>query len=158
MNEQLSEIVDESIKLELNIETLYKYFSTIYPEDTDFWQKLCSEEEQHASLIKGERDVILSNDGFPSELLSPTLNALIGANNKLISLLKEFKDKSPSRESALNIAKSLEKSAGEIHFQREMNKRPASEYMKLFHMLNKDDMDHAQRIDEYMISLGIGYY
>ena len=98
----------------------------------------------------------MSNDGFPSELLSPTLNALIGANNKLISLLKEFKDKPSSRESALNIAKSLEKSAGEIHFQREMDKRPASEYMKLFHMLNKDDMDHAQRIDEYMISLGIG--
>ena len=155
MNEQLSQIVDESIKLELNIANLYKYFSTIFPEDTDFWQKLCSEEEQHASLIKTGRDELLSYDEFPSELLSPTLKALIGTNNKLISLLKEFKDKPPSRESALNIARSLEESAGEIHFRQGMNMRPTSEYIKIFQNLNKDDIDHAQRIREYMISLGI---
>ena len=155
MNEQLSDILDESIKLELNIENLYKYFSTIYPEDSDFWQKLSSEEEQHANMIKAGRDAILSYE-FPSALLSPTLNALIGANNKFISLLEEFKDKPPSREAALKLARSLEKSAGEIHFLREMDKRPASEYIKLFHTLNKNDMDHAQRIDDYMNSVGIG--
>lgn len=155
MNTQLSLLVEESIKLELNVANLYKYFSVIFPEDTDFWQKLSAEEEKHARLIKTGKDVLLSYDEFPSELLSPTLQDLNEANNNLNSLQKEFNAKPPSRKTALNIAISLEESAGEIHFQRAMDMSPTSGYMKIFQDLNKEDMDHARRIREYMNTLGI---
>ena len=155
MNVQLSEIVEESIKLELNVADIYNYFSTIFPEDTDFWQKLCSEEENHANLIKSGRDVLLSCDEFPSEVLAPTLQELIETNNKLISLLKDFKGNPPSRESALTIAIFLEESAGEIHFQHAMDAQSTSVNLEIFQDLNKDDMDHARRIREYMNSSGI---
>ncbi len=155
MNKQLPQIVEESIKLELNMANLYKIFSTAFPEDSDFWWKLCLEEENHANLIKIGKDVLLSCDEFPTELLSPTLQDLIETNNKLNSLLKDYNDKPPSRESAVNIAISLEESAGEIHFQNAMDKLPSSEYVRIFQELNKDDKDHAKRIREYMNSKGI---
>lgn len=155
MSEQLFQIVEESIKLELNVANLYKYFSSIFSEDADFWQKLCFEEEQHASLIKTGRDVLLSCDEFPGEILAPTLQQLIETNNKLLSLLKEFNNEPPTRETALKIAISLEESAGEIHFQKAMEMHPGSEYIRIFQNLNKDDKEHARRIREHMISSGI---
>ena len=155
MNVLLPEIVDESISLELKLADLYNYFSIVFPEDTDFWQKLCSEEKNHASLIKTGKEVLLSCDEFPDEVLAPTLQELTETNKKLISLFKELKDNPPSSESALKIAISLEESAGEIHFQYAMDKHPASVNLKIFQDLNKDDIDHAQRILEYMNSSGI---
>ena len=156
MNVLLPEIIEESIKLELNVGDLYNYFSTIFPEDTDFWQLLSNEEENHASLLKKGKEVLLSCEEFPGEVLAPTLVELTTTNDHIISLLKEFNDNPPSRESALNIAISLEESAGEMHFQQAMDKRPTSNnFLKIFQDLNKDDMDHAKRIREYKNSLGI---
>ena len=155
MNVLLSEIVEESIKLELNISHLYNLFSVIFPEDTYFWEKLSAEEKNHASLIKTGKEVLLSCDEFPDEVLAPTLQEVIETNKKLLSMFKEFKDTPPSRKSAFKMAISLEESAGEIHFQYAMEKHPTSEYLKIFQNLCKDDKDHAQRIREYMNSSGI---
>lgn len=155
MKEQLLQVVEESIKLESNVAELYEIFATVFSEDYDFWKKLSLEEKNHVHLIKIEKDLLLSYAKFPAEILFSSLQNLIEVNNKLLSLLKEYKDKPPSRESAFNIAISLEKSAGEIHFQNAMNKSVDSEYIKIFQRLNRNDKDHARRIRSYMISKGI---
>ena len=156
MNVLLPEIIEESIKLELNVSRLYDFFSVIFPEDADLWQLLSNEEKNHASLLKTSKDVLLSCVEFPDEVLAPTLVELNTTNDHIISLLKEFNDNPPSRESALNSAISLEESAGEMHFQQGMDKRPTpNNFLKIFQDLNKYDMDHAKRIREYKNSLGI---
>ena len=70
-------------------------------------------------------------------------------------MIEGFRNKPPSREEAFNTALRVEKSAGEIHFQRAMAKEADSDIMELFQQLNKDDMDHADRIRAYMQQQGI---
>ena len=155
MTQSLPQLLEESIKLELNVSELYKIFSSAFPEDADFWKKLSLEEENHAVLIKLVKVELLSSDEFPSEILSSSLENLIEANNRLFSLLKEYKDNPPSREKAFNVALSIEESAGEIHYQNATKMTSDLEYIKTFQRLNKDDKDHSERIRKYMSNKGI---
>ena len=155
MYESLPQLLEESIKLELNVSELYEILSSAFLEDADFWKKLSLEEENHAVLIKLVRVELLSSDEFPSEILSSSLENLIEANNRLISLLKEYKDNPPSREKAFNVALSIEESAGEIHFQNATKMTSDLEYIKTFQRLNKDDKDHSERVRKYMSDKGI---
>ncbi len=153
MKKQLSQLIEESIRLELNIADIYMVFYNTFPEDSDFWWKMTSEEKSHANLIKSGRDTFL--DQFPSKLLAPSLQKLCNINNKLASLLKEYKENPPSREAAFNIALKIEKSTGELHFQLAMEKSFTSGIMKIFQELNNEYKDHANRIRTYMSDKGI---
>lgn len=155
MNEKLMQLIDESIKLELNVAALYTIFRKAFPGDSAFWSKLALEEEHHASLIRGARDALLSGREFPHELLAPKVDMLLETNSKLLSLLGEYSKNPPSREIAFNVAFNLEESAGEVHFQRAMEQLPTSTIMEVFQLLNKDDKDHARRIRAYMSDKGI---
>ncbi len=153
MNKELSQLIDESIMLELNIADIYMAFYNTFPEDSDFWWEMTSEEKSHANLIKSGRDTFL--DQFPPKLLAPSLQKLCNTNKKLISLLKEYKEKPPSRETAFNIALNIEQSTGELHFQLAMEKSFTSSIMKIFQELNNEYKDHANRIRAYMSDKGI---
>ncbi len=150
MDKKLLELIDEAIKVELNMSTIYEIFSTSFPDDSDFWNKLVIEEKNHASLIESAKKTLLSVDLFPSKLLAPSLEKLIDTNNKLYLLINEFKENPPSRESAFNKAIELERSAGEIHYQHAMKHLPSDEIMETIQQLNKDDKDHILRISTYM--------
>ena len=153
MNKRLSQLIEESIKIELNVAEIYMFFYNTFPEDSDFWREMALEEEGHANLIKSGRDTFL--DKFPPGLLAPSLQELCNTNKKLISLLKEYKENPPSRETAFNIALDIEQLPGELHFQLEMEKSFTSSIMKIFQELNKDYKDHANRIRTYMRDNGI---
>ncbi len=153
MKEQLSQLIDESIRLELNIADIYMVFYNTFPEDSDFWWQMTLEEKSHANLIKSGRDTFL--DQFPHKLLAPSVQTLNKTNNKLVSLLKEYKEKLPSRETAFNITLDIEQSTGELHFQLAMEKSFTSSIMKIFQELNNDYKDHANRIRAYMSDKGI---
>ena len=111
----------------MNVAELYRFFSAAFPEDSDFWKKLAEEEENHARIIKIGKEVYISCDEFQNKLLSTSLDELIDVNKKLASLLKKYGDKPPSRKEAFNVAKSLEESAGEIHYQYAMNQMSFSD-------------------------------
>lgn len=153
MNKNLSQLIEESIRLELNIADIYMFFYNTFPEDSDFWWQMTLEEQSHANLIKSGKDTFSGK--FPSKLLAPSIQMLNNTNNKLISLLKEYKEKPPSKETAFNIALDIEQSTGEIHFQLAMEKSLTSSIMKIFQELNKDYKDHAGRIRNYMSNNGI---
>ena len=155
MTEELEKIIDESIKLEVNISNLYTLFRKAFPDDAVFWADLALEEQHHASLIKDGRYTLISDGEFPLGLLAPKLQMLEDVNGTLSNLLEEYSKTTPTRETAFNIAFKLERSAGEVHFQRAMEKAPTSTIMKMFQLLNVNDRDHAKRIQTYMSENGI---
>jgi ferritin len=155
MNEELEKIIDESIKLELNISNIYTIFGEVFPGDSAFWSDLALEEDHHASLIKDGQHTLSTEGEFPLDLLAPKVQMLEEVNGKLSALLEEYSKSIPSRETAFNVALNLEESAGEVHFQRAMEKPPTSTIMRMFQRLNKDDKNHADRIRTYMNEKGI---
>jgi hypothetical protein len=155
MNDEIETIIFESIKLELNVSTLYTVFEKAFPDDSAFWAKLALEEQNHAALIKDGRHTLLSEPEFALDLLAPKVKMLEEVNGKLSALLEEYSKTPPSRETAFNVALNLEESAGEVHFQRAMERPDASMILKMFQILNTDDKNHADRIRAYMTEEGI---
>ena len=154
MGNKIVEILNESIKLELNVAELYMLFYEIFPEDSSFWWDLCMEEKNHASLLRSGLEFVKTSEIFPEEVLAPTIEKLHEINTMITGLIKEYRENKPSKDKAFSISITLEKSAGEFHFQESMNSISDSKLLKVFQMLNKDDRDHAERIEQYARSLG----
>ena len=150
MNKELYLLLDESIKLELNIADLYMIFTQEFTEDADFWWQLALEEKNHGALLRSSKKHFAPVGKFPTELLSPRLQQLKDANTNLGALIEQFREDPPSREAAFNTAIRIEQSAGEIHFQKFTEKQAASSLDRLFQQMNRGDKDHEIRIRSYM--------
>ncbi|GJQ58687.1 MAG: rubrerythrin family protein [Candidatus Scalindua sp. AMX11] len=150
MNTDLSKLVDESIRLELYVADIYMIFYKIFPEDSVFWWKLVLEEKHHAALIESIKNTVFSN-----ELFDTSFQVLLITNNKLASLINEYNQNPPSRESAFNTALEIEQSTGELHVQLVMEKSAGTIAVKIFQELNSDNKDHLNRIRSYMATNGI---
>lgn len=155
MNQTLEQLIDEFIKLELNVADVYKVFYNTFPEDAELWLRLVREEESHADLIQSMRSTFLLSRQIPSDLLASSKEMLEKTNNRLISILKKYSKKPPLREAAFKVALDIERSAGEFNFQLATEKSPDSGIMKIFQELNKDCRDHTKKIITYMHSKGI---
>ena len=154
---EVQPLIEEAIKLELNVAEIYLSFHHRFHEDASFWWQLAIEEKIHAALLRNGKHSFLGIGIFPGELVGNSLEALINANNELKTILRQMKrDDLLSRATAFNLAIKLEELTGEIHFQHAMQQtEPSSETLRLFQNLNKDDKDHANRIREYMRQNGI---
>jgi rubrerythrin len=128
---------------------LYKLFSSVFPDDADFWKELFWEEKHHATLIESMGNALSPRDEFPAEVVAPSLRRLSTANNKLTSLIEKYTTDPPPRKYAFTVAISTEKSVGEIHYQHAMEAPSNSKYVKIWQKLNEDDKDHAKRISTY---------
>ena len=155
MGNKLTQLVHEAIQLEFNVAKLYILFRDICSEDSEFWWRLVIEENNHAALLRSGIDFFMEAGLFPPDILPPVISDLQQANDKVISLLEQYDKNPPSREEAFNIALEIERSAGEIHFQRMMTKKGDSRIVELFQKLNEDDKDHIKRIQAYMKDKGI---
>ncbi len=155
MKQTLEQLIDESIKLELNVADVYKIFLNTFPEDSELWSMLIREEEKHADLILSMRSTFLLPRQFPSDLLASSMKMLEKTNNWLTSILKGYSKKPPSRESAFKVALDIERSAGEFNFQLATEKSPDSGIMKIFQALNKDCRNHTEKIITFMRNKGI---
>ena len=150
-------LIEEAIKLELNVAEIYLNFYRRFHEDASFWWQLAIEEKNHAALLRNGKQNFLDTGMFPGELVGSSLEALVNANNELKNILRQEKEAPPSsRAAAFNLALKLEVLAGEIHFQHAMQQTDnPSEVIKLFQGLNQDDKNHADRIRKYMRQNGI---
>ena len=142
--------LDESIKLELNLATLYTIFHDFFAEDEDFWWELAMEERGHASLLQQEKKQPQQREFFPENLLAKDLQSLIDTNTRIIQLISNVKEQAPSRGEALQTAHDLEMAAGESHFQQFLDSPTNSPAANIFKQLNQEDCDHAARILQYM--------
>lgn len=157
MDKELSQILDESIQLELNVADLYLSFCHAFAEDKDFWSQLAEEEGYHAALLRSGKLESLDEGQFPTKILTTNLDALIKVNKEIKELVKEHKQKPPSsRAAAFEIAIKVEESTGEIDFSCFMEQQADSPALKLFRRVNSEDRDHARRIRNYMREKNIG--
>lgn len=148
-NERVLAILDEAINIESNVADLYMDFYKRFPEDREFWRKLSIEEINHASLLETGKDIFLPLKKFPMEMLPPSLEMLFESNKKILSAIPQH-NQLISRESAFRIALEIEQCAGEVHFQEAMEKSPCSKVLKIIQGINKEEKDHAKRIQTYM--------
>ena len=147
MDQLLLNLINEAIKLELNMAKLYGIFSEYNDDDRIFWNRLEVEEKNHAALLRTAKDFISFNR-FPRNLIPDNLDALVQSNQKIARAIDSF-IANPGRERAFTLAIDLEKSAGELHFQHFMEKEEGDHIMRIFQQLNMDDKDHAERINNY---------
>ena len=158
MDNDLSEILRRSVEMELLVGDLYLIFHENFPEDAAFWWKLTLEENHHAALLKSGMEYFHAIDKFPEDLLPDSLEGIKNTNAKLQAMVERYRLVPPSRERAFNVAYIIETSAGELHFQTFFDKEELGKGGELFRKLNRDDIDHARRIREYMEQNGIRYY
>ncbi|MGB8247929.1 MAG: rubrerythrin family protein, partial [Chlorobium sp.] len=90
MTNMISEHLDESIKLELNLAKLYTVLNDLFPEDEDFWWQLAMEERGHAALLQQEKKQPQPLEFFPENLLAGDLEALIQANSRIAGLIEQY--------------------------------------------------------------------
>jgi hypothetical protein len=155
MNICYQEIIEESIRLELNAAALYMLFFEQFPQDSEFWWKLVIEENNHAALLKSIRDYFQEAAGFPENLFAESAEDLRKANSAVEEMISNYKESRPTREEALNSALSLEETAGEVHFQEFAAGNADDSISRVFRQLNGEDKDHSLRIREYMEENGI---
>lgn len=155
MTNDIELLLEESIRLELNVADLYMLFSDLFKEDAEFWWGLCLEEKNHAALLRSGRESFLQRGAFPEELVGSNLAELKGANEMLVDTIRKYGETAPTRKEAFELALHLEESAGEIHFQNAMKDAAGSPFLKVFQKLNMDDKDHARRIREQMVLRGL---
>ncbi|MDF7801663.1 hypothetical protein P4C99_19450 [Pontiellaceae bacterium B1224] len=152
--ERIEEVIEESIRLELNVASLYQIFSTL-PEDHDFWWQLYMEEKSHATLIRAARDSFLKRGWFPAALVADSIEDLRSSNEKIEGLIKQCKTTPPDRHEACRIAVELENEAGELHFTQFMDKEAEDALETVFQQLNRDDKEHEQRIRAHCLSIEV---
>ncbi|NTV05153.1 MAG: rubrerythrin family protein [Chlorobiaceae bacterium] len=155
MPETFQKHLDESIKLELNLATLYTVLHDSFSDDEDFWWELAMEERGHASLLQQEKKQPCQKEFFPDNLLAKDLQSLLDTNRRISELIDEFSAKPPSRSKAFHTALDIEQAAGEAHFQEFLDSPSSSYSANIFKQLNQEDRDHAERIREYMKQNGI---
>lgn len=153
MNEEYAELLDESIKLELQVSDLYLVFHEAYPEDTEFWWDLMLEEKNHAALLRSIKGMSQQLDEFPQSIFAPVLKDLKDTNHQISELIKRCRKYPPTRKKALKIALKLENTAGELHYQHFMDDDHDQSISEIFKQLNGDDKDHAQKIKTHLESL-----
>ncbi len=155
MNRELEILFSEAIRMEANTAFLYELFRQAFPEDALFWGRLVVEEKNHSALLQTGKERFGPLDKFPRELLPGSVEGLIAANRELSELIHTCRTSPPTREAAFNIALGLETSAGEIHFQKFMEREKGSPLDEIFQRLNRNDKDHAKRLHQYMKENGI---
>jgi len=151
----ISGILEESIRLELNVADLYLLFFELFPDDSPFWWKLTLEEKNHAALIKSLREIYEVEDGIPLSLFPGSIEDIRNSSRNVEKLISQYKKTPPSREEAFRTALSIEESAGELHYQDFMVKNPDKKVSEVFRRLNGEDRNHALRILHYMDGNGI---
>lgn len=151
MKIEISQFLEETIQLELNVSELYQFYYARFPEDSQFWWSLSMEEINHASLIRTINDFIFPEGMFQIADIESETERIREVNRSIHYKIEEYQNQKPSRYEAFRYALSLENSSGELHFELFMNESVESRVEKIFQKLNGEDKNHASRIMDYMI-------
>jgi len=139
--------LEEAVKIEINASKLYFMFADHYKEDFNFWWEIANEELNHAALLKTTIEFAELND-LPEEIILNDIQELINLNLEFDKIIESFKS-NPSRQSCFEIALIIESSVGESHYQEIMSGHTDNEVIKIFQHLNREDVNHFERITDY---------
>ncbi|MBU1170828.1 MAG: rubrerythrin family protein [Proteobacteria bacterium] len=155
MDLDIQDVINEAIVHELIIADLYMIFYRIFPEDSDFWWALLMEEKNHAALIEGLRLSLTDIEDFPMNVIYEHHGMLVRMNKKIRELIQIYTSHPPSRDEAFRVALETELSPAENHFQSIMSNTYPDEMVKIVQQINRNDKNHALRIQIYMNEKGI---
>ena len=154
MEDDLTKLMNEAATLELNVSNLYLAFHELLERDSSFWWTLAMEEQNHAAVLKTAGAMKDAHLDIPRELLPDGIEEIRKANDRITAFEQAFRAE-PDRTRAFNFAYDLENSAGELHYDTFMKSGNNSETARIFKQLNGDDVNHAERILQYMTEHGI---
>lgn len=150
MKDIVIQYITELSKMEKNVHKLYYSFSEIFQnkKDKDFWYDISIEELNHSSLLISSID-FYEIGALPDYFIKvDDLTDIQELNDNFHIFFDKFAD-NPTVENAIEIAKEIESSAGEIHYQKIMESEKNDKILNVFKQLNKEDMDHLDRILKY---------
>lgn len=146
-------IVDEAIRFEHNLSSLYLQFFEAFPEDGELWWELSVSEAKHTSLLEAGQN--LFRDEFAREMVSADLDGLRRSNEDLESMIRRLGEEPLDREEAFRAA---------IGFEADPNERTLFSLLKieasnpakdLVDSIHHDDSVHARKIRDYAVREGI---
>jgi hypothetical protein len=148
--DDLNAVIEEAILLELNVADLYLLFYRQFPEDSQFWWQLAIEEKNHAALLRTLSQMRDSRIPVAEELLPTQIQELRRVNLRLQETIVDMEVAPPERARAFQLAYAIENSAGELHYEKFIRNQTSGPVSAVFKKLNGEDINHANRICQYM--------
>jgi hypothetical protein len=154
MDDPLEVLLDEAIRHELNVSSLYFEFCQAFAEDSDFWWKLSVEEQGHAGLLRVVRKLLGAE--LEREILPLRAEEIAQSNRNLEELLEQIEHQPPSREDAFRIALGIETSTDGLIYEHALQPEEDSAGREIAQRIARDDRRHEERIRRRMRDQGIG--
>jgi hypothetical protein len=146
-------IIDEAVRFERNLSSLYLQFLEAFPEDEDFWWELSIDEQRHASSLEtGQK---LFHDEFAREVVIADLDGLRQSNEDLESTIQRLGKEPLDRAEAFQIALRFECDENEATLFELLEIGPSDPASTLVDSLHREDLVHQQKIRDYAASAGI---
>jgi len=146
-----SSLIELYIEQELAMARLYKAFAGHFQEQKSFWQKLVSEEYEHAAWIKHFRDSLGHREVFFSEGKTRAIS-LQSSISYIRSRIEEFEKTPFSLRRAVSISLDIEKSLLERdvikHFDSD-----SPELRDIMDILVKAQDEHIKKVESYLAAL-----
>lgn len=143
-------ILEAFIAVERRAASLYRHFLHRFPQDRALWWTLVMEEENHAALLRAQKDIFLKPGYVPSGLFAAAEDDLRTTATAIDALIAAQGEAPFTRMSALQTALAIETMAGELHFQRLIEAHPDTPTLRVFQELIGSERDHARRIEAYI--------
>jgi hypothetical protein len=149
----IQQVVDEAIRFERNLSSLYFQFYEAFPEDGELWWELSVSEEGHASLLEsGQR---LFRDEFARDMVDENLDGLRESNENLESMIERLGKEPLDRVEAFRAALGFEADRNEETLFSLLDIESSKPAEALVDSIQQDDSVHARRIRDYAAGAGI---
>jgi hypothetical protein len=146
-------IVDEAIRFEHNLASLYLQFFEAFPEDGELWWDLSVSEEGHASLLESSQK--LFHDEFTRDTVDADLDEMRRSNVELESMIRRLGEETLAREEAFRKAIALEGDQNERTLFDLLKIEPSQPARELVNSIHREESVHDQRIRDYAAKKGI---
>ena len=146
-------IVDQAIRFERNLSSLYFQFFEAFPEDGELWWELSVSEEGHASLLESGQK--LFHDEFARDMVSADLDGLRRSNEDLESMIRRLGAEPLDRVEAFRVAIGSEGDDNERTLFNLLEIEPSDPAKVLVDSIHHDDSMHERKIRDYAASQGI---
>ena len=146
-------IVDEAIRFERNLSSLYFQFFEAFPEDGALWWELSVSEEGHASLLESGQN--LFRNEFAREMVSADLDGLRRSNEDLESMIRRLGEEPLDRAEAFRAAIGFESDRNERTLFNLLEIKPSDPAKDLVDSIHRDDLVHERKIRDHAAGEGI---
>lgn len=143
-------IVNEAIRFERSLSSLYLLFSEAFPDDADLWWELSVSEEGHASLL--ECSQTLFREEFIRDTAEADLNTLRRSNEELESVIRRLEKQPLERREAFQIALRFESDENEGTIYRFLKIEPSQQARDVVDSIERQDLAHSRKIHDYAAS------